>query len=521
MAGGNSSETPNTLAGRIVDTAGKPRAGDTVEIRPAEWISDDLPADGPDRAWRMVTDPQGGYSFVGVPSGSYVVESKGRGVGYLSDVVSVGRGSPLASLGTDTVHGLLEVAGRVVVDSSEIDASAKVHVCGTDHVAPLDKSGRFRLMDLPPGGIRLLAVLGASNTAGRAKDEFRLLPEGLLAPRLLAPSKFAGENYSQWPHVRTARIRFSPKGYLLESDQPLVPIRVHLDGSILPGPWEATGAGIRFSDSSGEKFPYQIESWDPVARKAEVWVRLPLANKGSDFHFLRLHWGRGDAPDWSDGTRVFDTAQGWVGVWHLSGPDLWKDATANKLRLSASSVFRASGVVSGGVVLAPNSRLWAEGAALQGWQDASVSLWARVDSARAGANLARLGDPLDPDTTDWRLGVVESSPRLAGFFQTSGQIRSASRPLESSFGHGIWTSLAGAFSRGSPRARLVVDDSASVLFWKDSFVVHARPNALVVGGGFSGLVDEIRLRRAGVHPEVLRLQWGADRDGSPVLEWLP
>ena len=519
MAGGNSSETPNTIAGRVVDPAGRPSVGDTVEIRPADWISDDVPAEGVERAWRTTTDSQGRYRFEGVASGAYVVESRNGSAGFLSEAVSVGRGRPEADLGVDTANPFLEVAGRVVTDSSWIDDAAKVHVCGTDHVAALDRSGAFRLKGLGAGSVRLLAILGPKASSARAKDEFRLPREGLIAPRLLAPTRFEDEDYSRWPKLRKARIVFSGRGWHLDSDQPSAPIRVRLDGSILPGEWEPTGASLRFSDSSGRKLPYEIESWDPAARRAEVWVRLDTANKGSEAHYLWLHWGRADAPERSDGSRVFDTAQGWVGVWHLSGGDPWKDATANGLRLVATSVERASGAISGGVVLTPSSKLVAEGAVLQGWQETSISLWAKLDSARGAADLARMGALTDSDSSDWILGLSGRTDSLRASFRTVSQIRSGTSGLSVAVPMGRWTSLGGVFSVSSPRLRLVANDYAQVVAWTDSF--PSRSRALVVGGGFTGVVDEIRLRRIAMHPDVLRMQWGADREESPVLEWLP
>lgn len=519
MAGGNSSETPNTIAGRVVDSTGRSSVGDTVEIRPADWISDDIPAQGVDRAWRTTTDSLGRYRFQGVPSGSYVVRARNHSAGFLSAAVSVGRGRPEVDLGVDTVNPFQDVVGRVVADSSWIGDSAKVHVCGTDQSAVLDKSGAFRLEAVPAGQVRLLAILGRNASAARAKDEFRLPREGLIAPRLLAPTRFEDEDYSKWPRLRKARIVFSGRGWYLGSDQGLAPIRVRLDESILPGEWEATGASLRFGDSSGNNLPYEIESWDPVARRAEVWVRLDTANKGSEAHYLWLHWGRADAPARSDGSRVFDPAQGWVGVWHLSGGDPWKNSTGNGLRLVATSVQRANGAISGGLILSPFSRLLVEGDALQGWQETSISLWARIDSARDGANLARMGLLTDSDSSDWILGLSRRADSLRASFRTVSQIRSKASGLSASVAVGRWTSLGGVFSVTTPRLRLVVDDEAQNATWTDSF--PARRRALVLGGGFSGGVDEIRLRRVASHPEAIRMQWGADRDDSPVLEWLP
>jgi hypothetical protein len=521
ISGGNSSETPNTLAGRIVDATGAVGAGDTVWIRPAEWTSDDIAGSGPDKSWQTIADSQGRYRFEGVPSGTYVIESKGPRGGFLSGDISVGAGRPLADLGTDTAFALQEVAGRVIADTSQIDSAARVHLCGTDHSVPIDESGVFRFSRLPSGKVRLMAVLGRAAGFARAKDEFRLAKEGLIAPRLLAPTKFDDEDYSRWPRVKKARMRFTSAGWHLASDVPMAPIRVRLDASILPGPWEPNGSSLRFTDSVGTKLAYEIESWDPIGRRAEIWVRLVQADKGSDRHSLLMYWGRADAPSRSDGSMVFDTAQGWVGVWHLRSSDPWKDATANRLRLAPTGIVSSRGLIGDGVVLHPGSRLVAQGDVLQGWQDATASLWARVDSMRTGSVLARLGDADAVDSSSWVLGMSDSAGAVSATYRTSNSLRGRWSGIRSPMAIGRWTSLAGVFTRGTPRVRLIVDDSAQSINWKDSIVVRAKPDVFVVGGGFTGWVDEIRLRRVGAHPDALRMQWGADRENSPVLEWLP
>jgi len=187
--------------------------------------------------------------------------------------------------------------------------------------------------------------------------------------------------------------------------------------------------------------------------------------------------------------------------------------------LVATSVQRTNGAIWGGLLLTPSSRLVVEGAALQGWQETSISLWAKLDSARGSANLVRMGVLTDSDSSDWILGLSGRTDSLRASFRTVSQIRSKASGLSVPVPIGSWTSLGGVFSASTPRLRLVANDNAMALAWNDSF--PSRSRVLVVGGGFSGIVDEIRLRRVAMHPEALRMQWGVDREDSPVLEWLP
>src|SRR5206468_3352246 len=78
---------------------------------------------------------------------------------------------------------------------------------------------------------------------------------------------------------------------------------------------------------------YQIESWDNVAQKAALWVKVDV--KGNDkAQSLTMHWGNSAAADESDGKKVFPKSEGWASVWHLSekGSTVdgnYKDATEN------------------------------------------------------------------------------------------------------------------------------------------------------------------------------------------------
>ena len=50
-----------------------------------------------------------------------------------------------------------------------------------------------------------------------------------------------------------------------------------------------------------------------------MWVRVPRI-KGNDRQELRLRWGKADAVSKSNGAAVFNESNGYVSVWHLSGP---------------------------------------------------------------------------------------------------------------------------------------------------------------------------------------------------------
>lgn len=139
------------------------------------------------------------------------------------------------------------------------------------------------------------------------------------------------EDYADWMHFRA----FDLKPGL---NNPLTnfPLLVRLDASnaadIFTGA-KSGGADLRFRRRASQnsetwtdhQLNYQIAYWDSAARKAEIWVLVDSLypydgdNQGPYPQALYLHWGKQDAPARSSAAKVFDTANGFVGVWHMGG----------------------------------------------------------------------------------------------------------------------------------------------------------------------------------------------------------
>ncbi|MBD3392213.1 MAG: DUF2341 domain-containing protein [Chitinivibrionales bacterium] len=109
------------------------------------------------------------------------------------------------------------------------------------------------------------------------------------------------------------------------------PILVRLDESSFPfSEAGLRGQDIRFFSGAGTPLPYEIERFSRGLLQAEIWVLVPEVKGNNDTQYIVLSWGDSTAQDSSDGAAVFDTANGFAGVWHLSenGSSLRRDATA-------------------------------------------------------------------------------------------------------------------------------------------------------------------------------------------------
>ena len=68
-------------------------------------------------------------------------------------------------------------------------------------------------------------------------------------------------------------------------------------------------------DPDGTPLPVSIVAWPPGV--AEVWIKVPKIDGASKTDYVTMYWGNPAAAGIHGGSGVFDTTEGWAGVWHL------------------------------------------------------------------------------------------------------------------------------------------------------------------------------------------------------------
>jgi len=152
--------------------------------------------------------------------------------------------------------------------------------------------------------------------------ELRLLfVAPLLAAGLVwsAPTHAAVDSFAGWKHSGSLVLLTTPDGADLpdgavEKDFPVL-VRLRKE-------WfdfreaQPSGADIRFADAKGQRLLYQIDLWDALAGRADIWVRVPEI-RGNARQVLQMFWGKPDAENGSDGAAVFNPFNGYAAVLHL------------------------------------------------------------------------------------------------------------------------------------------------------------------------------------------------------------
>ena len=90
------------------------------------------------------------------------------------------------------------------------------------------------------------------------------------------------------------------------------------------------GSDIRFTKSNNTPLAYEIARWDSAGSLAEVWVLIDTVYGNDSTHYVLMRWGNSLASSLSDAAAVFDTSEGFQGVWHMeAGSQTARDATKN------------------------------------------------------------------------------------------------------------------------------------------------------------------------------------------------
>lgn len=108
-------------------------------------------------------------------------------------------------------------------------------------------------------------------------------------------------------------------GANIASDLVAFPVLVRLNSSNFDfSKAQSNGEDIRFEKMNGVPLPYEVDRWDKAAQVAEIWVLVDTVYANNDSQQVRMSYGNVHAVDSSDAESVFDTANGFAGVWHLS-----------------------------------------------------------------------------------------------------------------------------------------------------------------------------------------------------------
>jgi hypothetical protein len=355
------------------------------------------------------TNALGAYRIAPLLPEEYAVEIQGdSGTGALVyGIVVAGKLTQVQRAELKPVGGIKGTIKRL----RPSQASVFVQVAGMDRLLYISPdSGNFLLKDLPEGQYTLQALSSDPAQGKILVKDIQVVSGKFQDIGQLVLDVFSKEDYSGWTNKKTVTIRTGKAGANLTSDLFGYPLLVRLNASNFPfdSSVSQTGADIRFASSVGKALPYQIESWDASAKSALIWVKIDTIRGGDDTQKIKMYWGNRAAPNLSYGPVVFDSADGYRGVWHMSrqgkdkpAPFLDASSLGNSLvtefpnAVTTLATPLASGAQMDGVNALLSSTL-----PLVAPQTFSVSIWFKGSAAGKligfeESFLSKLGSPYD------------------------------------------------------------------------------------------------------------------------------
>jgi hypothetical protein len=268
------------------------------------------------------TDGEGRYRLDSIAAGGYTLIAQRDSLEKNMYITSLQIGdSP-----TDTVEGgTLHPSGDVAIELSDTisdSTDSYVFIIGTTFYA---RAGRHVVLrGIPAGHIPPVCIISKSGGTARtvAANGVDVMPHGTT---LVSGGAF-------WPHSARLRLNTSASGADIKSSQTGFPVLVRLSADNFSfGQARGRGEDLRFTNEQGILMPHEVEWWDSANAAAALWVYVDTLRGNDSTQSIMMYWGTDDAHDARSGApEVFDTANGFEGVWHLGEAiGAVRDATRN------------------------------------------------------------------------------------------------------------------------------------------------------------------------------------------------
>jgi hypothetical protein len=317
-AGGFGSETTNgIISGTAVLPDGTPAVGARVTVRRIDYVSTVNGAPIKKRAATAgngITDSAGRFTIDSLDTGSYTIEINDALANAVCGRCRIASKTPRLDFGISALMRYAAVRGEVG-GGAALD-KRYVQVVGFERLAAVDTSGSYALSDLPQGTFTLSIVCETAAPPVLLENIHALSGMVTTAPVTL------------WPHSMKITLNTSAAGAGGAGGVHAFPLLIRLTNKNFTfGKARKNGEDIRFAKSDGVVLPYEIEHWDSAGGSAALWVTVDTVRGNNDSQTIVMYWGAARAKDNADAAAVFDTANGFLAVWHLSNQCY--DATSN------------------------------------------------------------------------------------------------------------------------------------------------------------------------------------------------
>jgi hypothetical protein len=336
LAGGSEIGNPATIIGKAVySNTGCPAPHAKVRLRTKDFtaVAGSVPLNGrSNHYFNTTTDDSGCFLIKGIDSGSYCIEINDDSSMYNSTssaaVVFCTVSAEDSLISISSVANLKKTGSITGSYVSLPDSSVTIGVLGIDRSAILNTALKsFSISDIPEGAYKLYVAFGSECYLPGGNE-----PVTVHSTEVSTISSIDLAPMSAWSKSHRITLNTTASGANITGNVYEFPILIRLSsGNFDFSQANVDGSDIRFTKDDGTAITHEIERWDQGNKTAEIWVKMDTVYGDNSTQSFMMYWGNTKASDNSNSAVVFDTANGFQGVWHLSesGKTIVKDATGN------------------------------------------------------------------------------------------------------------------------------------------------------------------------------------------------
>jgi Uncharacterized conserved protein len=313
IAAGSSVSGNAKVSGLLLEKDGTPASHTRVWLVPSNFI----PLNNSQQSNVMIifsdtTDNEGRYVFPGIPQDIYSIEAKGLvdGARLLIEHVEVKTDSVVVDMGESVVQkpGAIKIMLPAGIDS----VNGYVYIPGTDIFAMLNNRGDFVVLDSVPAATGIAVNYAVSGNAA-------IMPNMLAENIAVVPESTVTMIYSAWLHNKKIYFNTTASGADVSGNAAGFPVLIRLNSTNFDFTQaKSSGNDIRFAKPNNASLPYEIERWDATSGQAEIWVKTDTVVGNCSSQYIVFYWGNAKASSASNSAAVFDTSNGFQGVWHMA-----------------------------------------------------------------------------------------------------------------------------------------------------------------------------------------------------------
>jgi hypothetical protein len=264
-------------------------------------------------AIRTTTDMQGFFSIDSLDTGNYCIEISDKKSNGSLLTFSIVEGNDFVELPRDTLRPVGAIRG-VVISQVRTAGSLFLQVYGLERaIVPDLQTGSYSIADLPAGTYTLRAFLSSSDSAAQTVSSIVVTSGATTVVDTITLRAYGILKYSTRIYFNTTLSGANVSGAVVN-----FPVLIRLtDSTFNFDQARSDGADVRFYKPSGAALLYEIERWDSFNKRAEIWVKMDTVLGNTAEHYVNMYWGNSSALSESNSAAVFDTGNGYRGVWHL------------------------------------------------------------------------------------------------------------------------------------------------------------------------------------------------------------